>query len=87
MLQTAVRKHAAVGSFMSAASPGVTGYFFRNEYYPDHESYLFALAAALRHEYEAIVNAGVMLQIECICAGETTRARTTATSRSRRSWI
>ncbi len=65
MLQTAVRKHAAVGAFMSAASPGVTGYFFRNEYYPDHESYLFALAEALRPEYEAIVNAGVMLQIDC----------------------
>ncbi len=65
MLQSGVRKHAAVGSFMSAASPGVTGYFFRNEYYPSHESYLFALAEALRHEYEAIVNAGIMLQIDC----------------------
>jgi 5-methyltetrahydropteroyltriglutamate--homocysteine methyltransferase len=50
---------------MSSASPGVTGYFFRNEYYPSHESYLFALAEALRHEYEAIVNAGHMLQIDC----------------------
>ena len=65
MLQTAVSKHAAVGSFMSAASPGVTGYFFRNDYYPNHESYLFALAAALRPEYESIVNAGILLQIDC----------------------
>ena len=64
-LQSAVRKHGAAGSFMSAASPGVTGYFFRNEYYPDHESYLFALAEALRPEYEAIVAAGIMLQIDC----------------------
>ncbi len=64
-LQTAVKKHGATGSFMSAASPGVTGYFFRNEYYPDHESYLFALAEALRAEYEAIVAAGIMLQIDC----------------------
>lgn len=64
-LQAAVKKHAAAGCFMSSASPGVTGYFFRNEYYPDHESYLFALAEALRHEYEAIVNAGIMLQIDC----------------------
>jgi 5-methyltetrahydropteroyltriglutamate--homocysteine methyltransferase len=64
-LQTAAKRHAAVGSFMSAASPGVTGYFFRNDFYPTHESYLFALADALRHEYEAIVNAGIMLQIDC----------------------
>lgn len=64
-LQQAVKRHAATGAFMSAASPGVTGYFFRNEYYPDHESYLFALAEALRPEYEAIVNAGIMLQIDC----------------------
>ncbi len=64
-LQSAVKKHGATGSFMSAASPGVTGYFFRNEYYPDHESYLFALAEALRPEYEAIVAAGIMLQIDC----------------------
>jgi 5-methyltetrahydropteroyltriglutamate--homocysteine methyltransferase len=64
-LQQAVSRHSAAGAFMSAASPGVTGYFFRNEYYPDHESYLFALAEALRPEYEAIVNAGIMLQIDC----------------------
>jgi 5-methyltetrahydropteroyltriglutamate--homocysteine methyltransferase len=64
-LQVAAKKHAAAGLFMNAASPGVTGYFFRNDFYPTHESYLAALAAALRHEYEAIVNAGVMLQIDC----------------------
>jgi 5-methyltetrahydropteroyltriglutamate--homocysteine methyltransferase len=64
-LQVAAKKYAAAGLFMSAASPGVTGYFFRNDFYPTHESYLFALADALRHEYEAIVNAGIMLQIDC----------------------
>jgi 5-methyltetrahydropteroyltriglutamate--homocysteine methyltransferase len=65
VLQAAVQKHSAVGSFMSAASPGVTALFFRNEHYPDHESYVFALADALRHEYETIVAAGIMLQIDC----------------------
>jgi 5-methyltetrahydropteroyltriglutamate--homocysteine methyltransferase len=64
-LQAAASRHAATGCFMSAASPGVTGYFFRNEYYPTHESYLLALAEALRVEYEAIVAAGLMLQIDC----------------------
>ncbi len=65
MLKAAAGKHGATGAFMSAASPGVTGYFFRNEHYPSQEAYLFALAEALRHEYEAIVNAGIMLQIDC----------------------
>jgi len=41
-------------AFMSAASPGVVSLFFRNDYYKDHETYLFAIADAMRHEYEAI---------------------------------
>jgi len=52
-------------TFMSAASPGVTALFFRNEHYPTHEAYLFALADALRHEYEVIAAAGITLQIDC----------------------
>jgi 5-methyltetrahydropteroyltriglutamate--homocysteine methyltransferase len=51
--------------FLSAASPGVTTFFFRNDYYPSHEDYVFAVAEAQRHEYEAIVGAGVMLQVDC----------------------
>jgi 5-methyltetrahydropteroyltriglutamate--homocysteine methyltransferase len=64
-LKAAARKHSAAGCFMSAASPGVAAYFFRNDYYPGHEEYVFALAEALRHEYEAIVDAGIMLQVDC----------------------
>lgn len=64
-LTAAAREHSAVGTFMSAASPGVVGLFFRNDHYPDHESYIFALADAMRHEYETIVNAGHMLQVDC----------------------
>lgn len=64
-LGAATRRHGAVGSFMSAASPGVVGLFFRNDHYPDHESYVFALAEAMRHEYEAIVDAGILLQVDC----------------------
>ena len=51
--------------FMSAASPGVTAFFFRNDYYPTREDYVFALAEGLRHEYEAIAEAGITLQIDC----------------------
>jgi 5-methyltetrahydropteroyltriglutamate--homocysteine methyltransferase len=64
-LTAAAKKHSAAGSFMSAASPGVAALFFRNDYYKTHEEYLFALADALRHEYEAIVNAGILLQVDC----------------------
>ena len=51
--------------FMTAASPGTIAVFQPNEYYPSHEAYLEALAEAMREEYEAIVNAGLILQIDC----------------------
>ena len=54
----------ATDAFMNAASPGVIAVFQPNEYYPSHEAYLFALADAMRPEYEAIVEAGLLLQID-----------------------
>ena len=62
---------AAVGAqpveevFMTAASPGVIANFLPNEYYPTEEAYLYALAEAMQHEYQAIVQAGFLLQIDC----------------------
>jgi len=59
---------AAVGrtdAFMSAASPGVVSLFFRNDHYPSQEAYLFAIADAMRHEYETVAAAGIVLQIDC----------------------
>ena len=50
---------------MSAASPGVISLFFRNDHYKDHETYLFAIADAMRHEYETVAKAGFVLQIDC----------------------
>jgi 5-methyltetrahydropteroyltriglutamate--homocysteine methyltransferase len=64
-LKEAVQTHKATGAFITAASPGVTAFFFRNDHYPTEEEYVFAIADAMRHEYEAIVNAGVMLQVDC----------------------
>ena len=52
-------------TFMSAASPGVISLFFANQHYPDFETYIFAIAEAMRGEYEAIASAGVMVQIDC----------------------
>jgi 5-methyltetrahydropteroyltriglutamate--homocysteine methyltransferase len=51
--------------FSSAASPGVVTLFFGNEYYGSDEEYLFAVAEAMRHEYEAIVAAGATVQLDC----------------------
>jgi 5-methyltetrahydropteroyltriglutamate--homocysteine methyltransferase len=51
-------------AFLNAASPGVVAVFLHNRYYPTHEKYLEALADALKVEYEAIVNAGFLLQID-----------------------
>jgi 5-methyltetrahydropteroyltriglutamate--homocysteine methyltransferase len=52
-------------AFMTAASPGVISLFFRNDYYPSHEAYLFAIADAMRQEYEAVIRAGFVLQVDC----------------------
>lgn len=50
--------------FMNAASPGVIALFQPNDYYPDDDTYLEALAEAMRPEYEAIVAAGLTLQLD-----------------------
>jgi 5-methyltetrahydropteroyltriglutamate--homocysteine methyltransferase len=50
--------------FMNAASPGVIALFQPNHFYPDHESYLEALANAMQVEYEAITDAGLILQLD-----------------------
>jgi 5-methyltetrahydropteroyltriglutamate--homocysteine methyltransferase len=50
---------------MNAASPGVVALFLPNRHYPSHDAYLAALSDALRHEYEAIVAAGLDVQLDC----------------------
>jgi 5-methyltetrahydropteroyltriglutamate--homocysteine methyltransferase len=51
--------------FMSAASPGVIALFLPNRHYSDTETYLFALADAMKQEYDAISQAGLVLQLDC----------------------
>jgi 5-methyltetrahydropteroyltriglutamate--homocysteine methyltransferase len=51
--------------FMTAASPGVIALFLHNSYYPSYEAYVFAIADAMRSEYKAIVDAGLILQLDC----------------------
>jgi 5-methyltetrahydropteroyltriglutamate--homocysteine methyltransferase len=50
--------------FMPAISPTSAADWQRNGYYKTEEEYLFAIADALREEYEAIVNAGFLLQVD-----------------------
>jgi len=64
-LKAALGAVRCVGGFMSAASPGVVGLFFRNDHYPSQEAYLAAIAEAMRHEYETVAKAGFVLQIDC----------------------
>ncbi|MFL6796466.1 MAG: cobalamin-independent methionine synthase II family protein [Xanthobacteraceae bacterium] len=64
-LQSALAAVDRSDAFMSAASPGVVSLFFRNDHYPSQEAYLFAIAEAMRHEYETIAGAGLVLQIDC----------------------
>lgn len=51
-------------AFMSAPSPGIIAAGMQNDYYDDLETYVNALADALRTEYQAIAAAGFLLQID-----------------------
>jgi 5-methyltetrahydropteroyltriglutamate--homocysteine methyltransferase len=64
-LKAALAGKTVAGAFMSAASPGVVSLFFRNDHYKDFERYIFAIADAMRTEYETVARAGFVLQIDC----------------------
>ena len=51
--------------FMTAVSPGTLANFFPNRYYPTREAYLEAMSEVMKREYEAIVQAGFILQLDC----------------------
>ena len=64
-LKAALGPVTSAEGFMTAASPGVISLFFRNDHYPNHEAYLFAIAEAMRAEYETVAKAGFVLQVDC----------------------
>jgi 5-methyltetrahydropteroyltriglutamate--homocysteine methyltransferase len=64
-LADALREKPATEAFVSAASPGVISLFIQNQHYPDHESYLRALAEVMKTEYDAIHRAGFLVQLDC----------------------
>ena len=64
-MRAAVDAVRPVDAFMNAASPGVVASFLPNAHYPSHDAYVEAVADAMREEYEAIVGAGFVLQVDC----------------------
>lgn len=64
-LRSAMATQGAQRGFMNAASPGVVALFLPNRHYASRETYLAALADALKPEYDAILAAGLDLQLDC----------------------
>ena len=51
-------------AFMTAVAPASTAYDGVNEFYPSDRDYIFAIAEALREEYQAIHRAGLLVQVD-----------------------
>ncbi|MGA7972933.1 MAG: cobalamin-independent methionine synthase II family protein [Pseudolabrys sp.] len=51
--------------FMTSPSPGQIARYLKNDHYPSDEAYIYALADVMRREYTAIVEAGMILQLDC----------------------
>ncbi len=64
-LKGALENSRSTAGFMNAASPGVFAVFQPNEFYPKDDAYLEAIAEAMKEEYEAIVDSGLLLQVDC----------------------
>ncbi|HSF32567.1 MAG TPA: cobalamin-independent methionine synthase II family protein [Candidatus Tectomicrobia bacterium] len=64
-LAAALTGHPAAEGFMTAASPGVIAHFLQNEHYPSRDAYLARLADVMKEEYDAIAQAGFVLQVDC----------------------
>lgn len=64
-LLAATKDTGVAGKFLTGASPGVISLFFANTHYKDFETYIFAIAEAMRYEYETVTKAGIMLQLDC----------------------
>lgn len=55
----------AADIFMTSPSPGQIARYLKNKFYKNDEDYIFALADVMRQEYQAIVDAGFILQLDC----------------------
>src|ERR1700724_3383708 len=63
-LKAAASKSKPTDVFMTAPSPGILTRFIINLHYPNEDAYVEALADVIKIEYQAIVEAGFVLQID-----------------------
>ena len=63
-LADALKTVKVTEAFMTAVAPASTAYDGVNEFYGSEREYIFAIAAALREEYLAIHNAGLIVQVD-----------------------
>ncbi len=63
-IKAAAEKHGVEEAFMTAVSPSDVEGQQANEFYDSDEAYLYAIADAMHHEYKAIVDSGLILQID-----------------------
>jgi len=64
LLRNALDGHAPADAFLTATAPASIEVGRLNRYYKSDEEYVYALADALRFEYEAIANAGFCVQVD-----------------------
>jgi 5-methyltetrahydropteroyltriglutamate--homocysteine methyltransferase len=64
-LRAALDQVKPAEAFITAASPGVVAHFLRNEHYPSRKAYLARLVDIMKEEYDAIHQAGFVLQVDC----------------------
>jgi 5-methyltetrahydropteroyltriglutamate--homocysteine methyltransferase len=61
--KAALDGHDVVDAFLPVVAPA-SAYWLHNEYYDSEEEFVFALADALHEEYKAIVDSGLLLQVD-----------------------
>jgi 5-methyltetrahydropteroyltriglutamate--homocysteine methyltransferase len=64
-VKAATANSGAVEAFMTSPSPGQIARYLKNHHYASEEAYMFALADVMTREYRAIVDAGLILQLDC----------------------
>jgi 5-methyltetrahydropteroyltriglutamate--homocysteine methyltransferase len=62
--QTGLQGQQYTDAFLPAVAPGTIEHWMKNDYYPNDEAYLVAIADAMHEEYKAIADAGFLLQID-----------------------
>src|SRR5438874_2099241 len=62
--KTALKAAGVEEGFLPVAAPASGAYNGVNEYYPSEKEFIYALADALRVEYKAIYDAGLLVQVD-----------------------